>query len=225
MSEFLHFVEHPLQEIALLIMAVVYITRLRWLMKFPAGKERQAATGAIDTTPRRGIFYSWMNIANPMGMESTRAKIFFYAQFVVFHLGVTSAIALSFIIPYWPHVLEIPGVQPILQFIIGAAFIVGLIRMIRRYGDKYIRAISTPDDHFSLLLLTVWFLFAFLSVPNDTSGGEWRLVTYFILTAFFLIYVPFSKISHYLYYPFTRYYLGKTLGHRGVYPIEHNPRT
>jgi hypothetical protein len=31
--------------------------------------------------------------------------------------------------------------------------------------------------------------------------------------------VPFSKISHYLYYPFTRYYLGKTLGRRGVYPM------
>ncbi len=42
--------------------------------------------------------------------------------------------------------------------------------------------------------------------------------SFFILTAFFLIYVPFSKISHYLYYPFTRYYLGKTLGHRGVHP-------
>jgi hypothetical protein len=39
------------------------------------------------------------------------------------------------------------------------------------------------------------------------------------MTAFFLIYVPFSKISHYLYYPFTRYYLGKSLGYRGVFPI------
>ena len=37
-------------------------------------------------------------------------------------------------------------------------------------------------------------------------------------TSFFLIYVPFSKISHYLYYPFTRYWLGKTLGHRGSMP-------
>jgi hypothetical protein len=34
--------------------------------------------------------------------------------------------------------------------------------------------------------------------------------------------VPFSKISHYLYYPFTRYYLGKSLGYRGVYPIHHD---
>ena len=49
------------------------------------------------------------------------------------------------------------------------------------------------------------------------------VVTYFIMTAFFLMYVPFSKISHYLYYPFTRYYFGKTMGYRGVYPIKREP--
>jgi hypothetical protein len=66
----------------------------------------------------------------------------------------------------------------------------------------------------------VWFFFAALSVPNSTAAGEWHLLTYFILTAFFLVYVPFSKISHYLYYPFTRYYFGKSMGYRGVYPMQ-----
>jgi hypothetical protein len=41
---------------------------------------------------------------------------------------------------------------------------------------------------------------------------------FLLATSFFLVYVPFSKISHYLYYPFTRYWLGKALGHRGSYP-------
>jgi hypothetical protein len=53
----------------------------------------------------------------------------------------------------------------------------------------------------------------------DTAVGQWCRLIYFVLTAFFLIYVPFSKISHYLYYPFTRYYFGKTMGHRGIYPM------
>ena len=94
------------------------------------------------------------------------------------------------------------------------------MRMIRRLGGKHMRAISTPDDVFSLLLLTVWFAFAFQAVPNSTANGEWQLMTYFWMTAFFLVYVPFSKISHYLYYPFTRYYLGKSMGRRGVFPFE-----
>jgi nitrate reductase gamma subunit len=214
-----------LQEAALLIMATVYALRLRWLFKFKGGRERQAPTGLEDTTPRKGIIYSWGAIAMPWSMESTRTKFFFYLQFALFHIGVTLAILLSFIIPYAPSVLaENPSIVLILQIFIGAAFIIGVGRMIRRVGSKYMRAISSPDDYFSLLLLTVWFGFAFFAVPNNYQQGEGVLLTYFILTAFFLIYVPFSKISHYLYYPFTRYWFGKSMGHRGTYPIRRKPK-
>jgi nitrate reductase gamma subunit len=221
MSELLHFSEHTLQEFALGFMALVYTTRIAWFLRFNAGGERQASTGTPNrTTPRKGILYSWANVAMPWAMESTRRQYLIYVQFVVFHLGVTAAIALSFIIPYWPQLLDSQGIVLTLQLVIGAAFVVGVIRIIRRVSNPYMRAISSPDDYFSLLLLTVWFLFAFLGVPNQTAGGEWHLLTYFVLTAFFLVYVPFSKISHYLYYPFTRYYLGKTMGYRGVYPVQ-----
>ena len=219
MSNFLHFSEHTLQEVALAFMALVYITRIIWFLRFKAGKDRQAPTGRPGTTVTKGVLYSWANIAMPWAMESTRTKPFLYIQFVLFHLGVVAAIGLSFIIPYWPWILEISGATPMLQVIIGLACLVGVLRIVRRTRDPYMRAISTPDDHFSLWLLTVWFFFAFLAVPNSTTIGEWHLLTYFILTAFFLVYVPFSKISHYLYYPFTRYYIGKTLGYRGVFPM------
>lgn len=223
MSELLHFSEHRLQEVALGFMAIVYITRVIWLTRFKAGKERQPKTGLPGTTMRKGILYSWANIAMPWAMESTRTRFFVYVQFAIFHLGVVAAIGLSFIIPYGPGLLTKPLVVPMLQVIIGAACLMGLIRIARRVGDKYMRAISSPDDYFSLILLTVWFFFAALAVPNKHDGGEFIPLTYFILTAFFLIYVPFSKISHYLYYPFTRYYLGKTFGHRGTYPLKHVP--
>jgi nitrate reductase gamma subunit len=141
---------------------------------------------------------------------------------VIFHLGVTAAIALSFIIPYGSGADPgLPGGNVlvwIFQAIIGAACVVGILRFVRRVGSPYMRAISSPDDYFSLVLLTVWFFFAVLAAPNQFAHVEWHLLGFFILTAFFLVYVPFSKISHYLYYPFTRYYLGKTMGYRGVYP-------
>jgi nitrate reductase gamma subunit len=158
----------------------------------------------------------------PWTMESTRTHAVLYVQFAVFHLGVTAAIALSFVIPYAPQLLESQALVVALQGVMGAAFLVGLLRMYRRLSQPTMRAISTPDDYFSLTLLTVWMLFAVLAAPNDAAGGEGILLAYFFLTAFFLIYVPFSKISHYLY-PFTRFYLGKTLTHRGVYPIRRGP--
>ena len=106
MSEFLHFSEHTLQEVALLFMACVYILRIIWFLRFKAGTERQGPTGSPETSPRKGFLYSWANIAMPWAMESTRTKIWLYVQFVIFHVGVTVAIALSFVIPYGPGLLE-----------------------------------------------------------------------------------------------------------------------
>lgn len=218
MSELLHFSEHTLQEVALGFMGCVYLIRIAWLLHFKAGRDRQAETGPPGTTQTKGILYSWLNIGMPWAMESTRTKAFLYGQFVVFHLGVVAAIALSFVIPYAPHLLESQATVVAVQTLTGAAFLVGLLRIYRRVSQKIMRAISTPDDYFSLLLLTVWFFFAFLSAPNRPQD-ETVLLIYFFMTAFFLVYVPFSKISHYLYYPFTRYYFGKTMRYRGVYPI------
>lgn len=218
MSESLYFAQRTLQEVALAIMGVVYITRLIWLTRFMAGKERQAVTGKGSLKPNKSIFYSWANVGMPWAMESTRKNMFLYIQFVIFHLGVIAAIGLSFVIPYAPEILT-PTVVTIIQVTCGAACLVGVLRIIRRIGSVYVRAISSPDDHFSIWLMTVWFAFATLAAPNNWAAGETILMIYFYMTAFFLIYVPFSKISHYLYYPFTRYYLGKTLGRRGVMPM------
>jgi len=220
MSHTLHFAEHTLQEVSLLIMASVYLVRLYWLTRYTAGKERQAPTGSGNTNSRKGFIYSWANIAMPWAMESSRTKIFIYAQFVIFHLGVTASIILSFVIPYGYGEAPLPAsLALVFRISIGAAFIVGIIRIVRRLSNKYVRAISSPDDHFSLWFLTIWFGVSFFAAPNNLSSGESILLIYFIQTAFFLIYVPFSKISHYLYYPFTRYYFGKTMGRRGVYPL------
>jgi nitrate reductase gamma subunit len=219
MSESLHFAEHTLQEVALVVMACVYTLRIFWFTRFKAGKERQAATGLADTSKKKGIIYSMLNIVSPWAMESTRNHKVIYAQFAIFHAGVICAIALSFIIPYLPELLQAEWFVIVFQVIIGASFLVGLYRIFRRMSKPVMKAISTPDDYFSLLLITIWFLFATLSVPNKPESGETIYLIYFWLTAFFLIYVPFSKISHYLYYPFTRYYLGKTMGHRGGFPL------
>ena len=219
MSESLDFASGTLQEVALIFMALVYTTRLFWMFRFKAGKEKQQKTGLPDTSKRKGIIYSLTNIAMPGAMESTRDNMMIYIQFVVFHIGVTLAILMSFLIPYLPELMANTTMTSIFQVFIGLAFLVGIIRIIRRMTNKVLRAISSPDDYFSPILITLWFLTAVMAAPNNYQETEFWLLAYFYLTAFFLIYVPFSKISHYLYYPFTRYFLGKTMGFRGGYPL------
>ncbi|MFH2012533.1 MAG: hypothetical protein ABIJ37_07545 [Pseudomonadota bacterium] len=214
MSEFLRILEDEVQIVALAFMAMVYTIRLIWMFRFKAGKEVTTSVGS----PRVGAVYSLMNVAMPWAMESARKNLSFYVQFVIFHLGVLMAITATFILPYWPEFFEPEYIVRIFQLSMGAAFAVGLIRLIRRITSPVMRLISTPDDYFSVALLTVWFAAGVFALPNTYEVSEWPLIIFFSLTTLFLIYVPFSKISHYLYYPFTRYFLGKTMGHRGVFP-------
>ena len=46
MSETLRFVSDDLQLMALSFMAIVYIIRIRWLLRFKASRDRQAPSGA-----------------------------------------------------------------------------------------------------------------------------------------------------------------------------------
>ncbi|MBI4832860.1 MAG: hypothetical protein HY801_15170 [Candidatus Lindowbacteria bacterium] len=222
-SAFLRFSEDKLQLIALSFMALVYFFKVRWILNFKAGKERQAPTGNPRTTAKKGAIYSLFNIFMPWTMPSTRQHPFFYLQFGVFHVAVATSITMSIVMPYFPQIISGKLIITALQTLFALGFLVGLGRFIRRVVSPYMRAISTPDDYFSLALLIVWLAFAFKAAPNNRAETEFWLLGYFLLTAFFLFYVPFSKISHYIFYPFTRWYLGKTLGHRGVYPLPFNP--
>ncbi len=214
MSDLLRLVENEVQIAALVFLAVVYTVRLLWLFRFRSRRERTFPSGS----EAEGIRFSLMNVAMPWAMESTRKKPGFYAQFVTFHLGVVAAIAATFIIPYAPAVFESRTVVLLFQAVLAAAFLVGLLRLVRRLKNPVVRLVSSADDFLSLILMILFFGAGVLAVPNRYELREWPLLAFFGLTAFFLIYVPFSKISHYLYYPFTRYFLGRTLGHRGALP-------
>jgi len=211
--------------IALVVMAIVYTLKIRWLLSFTLAKDRSAPGNPIQSDKKRGARYSFFNVAMPWSMESTRKPkgFIFYLSFVIFHLGVVAGITLAFVSTIAPDFLRNQAVgYPMLAFLIGA-LLVSIYRVFRRTLRPLMRLISTPDDYFSLVMLTIWFALGtctqayLMGIWGMTS--EMLLVAYLYLTSFFLLYVPFSKISHYLYYPFTRIYIGRALGQRGSYPV------
>ena len=211
--------------IALVVMAIVYTLKIRWLLSFNLGKDKSAPGNPGQSNKQRGARYSFFNVAMPWSMESTRKPkgFIFYLSFVIFHMGVVAGITLAFVSTIAPDFLRIGVVANTMMVFLVAAFLVSVYRIFRRTLRPLMRLISTPDDYFSLVMLTVWFglgactqayLVGVWGMTNETL-----LVAFLYLTSFFLLYVPFSKISHYLYYPFTRTYIGRALGHRGSYPV------
>jgi nitrate reductase gamma subunit len=205
---------------ALAVMVIVYTVRLVWLLQFRDARDRQPPGDPERTNATRGGLYSLGNVLMPWAMESTRNRLPFYATFIVFHLGVAAGISLAFVSSLYRPAVEYPALGLTLMATLGAAFLVGLYRIVRRFTLPHLRLISSPDDYFSVIMLTAWFGSAILAQAHFLGWlhRDLFLVAFLLATSFFLIYVPFSKISHYLYYPFTRYWLGRSLGHRGSMP-------
>jgi len=145
--------------VALAVMGLVYGLRLRWLFSFKGAKDRSAPGQPLTTNAKRGGYYSLGNVAMPWAMESTRKgkKLFFWLTFVLFHMGVAAGIGLAFVSTVAPNVLRIPAVAWTVGGLIFGAFLVAVYRVMRRLLRPVMRLISSPDDYFSLFMLTAWF--------------------------------------------------------------------
>lgn len=224
MNGFLRFVEKDLQWAALGFMVLMCILRIRWFLRFPAEQERQAPTAPPGTSFTKGIIYSWAAIAMPWAMESIRKKLFGYTQCVIFHLAILFSIGLAFLIPYAPGLWGSSFLKQLLSILFSLGVGVGIYRIFRRFHNPVLRLLSTPDDIFSVFFLTLWLFLALLVVFHLPDQKKWLQLFYFLLTAFLFVYVPFSKISHFLFYFFTRYYFGRSMIPRGVFPVKHGPQ-
>lgn len=202
---------HELHYVALAFMTLAYVIKVRHLLKLPA---------IVEGTPPRGdhakaIRYAYLTLAMPWELESQRQHWWRYIEFALFHIAIAFGIGTAFTLPIAHEAMRNPLLVRGLQVIFAVAAGIGISRLANRLLRPEMRAISSPDDYFCLATLILWMAAGVGAAPQTSEG--W-LLAFYVLATFFLIYVPFSKISHYIYWPFIRYYMGKHFGHRAVYP-------
>ncbi len=209
----LRVLQEPVQYVCLAFMATMYAIKISQLMRKPGPPEKAELKGNRFA----GSVHSLANVLRPWGMESTRNDLYFYAEFMIFHIGVALTIGSTFLIPLAPQLMT-PLVTQITMVFMALAFLIGLRRIYRRLTKPEIRIISSPDDYFAVILMTVFFAVGFFAMwlwleGSPETGFMW---IFFLMTTFFLLYVPFSKISHYVLYPFGRVMYGQIFGGRGI---------
>jgi len=208
--EFLHFVEFELQAIALTWMATLYAIKFYQLSRLPMPWEQAPGKGKGAA----GIARSYGTVLMPWAMESSRAHPWRWTEFLLYHVGALVAIVNTFTFPFLPQIMT-PGVRWAFSILIAPALLLGFTKLYRRIASAEYCLISTPDDYFSLISLQLFFFSAIMALL--TNAPFWRLA-YFFITAAFLFYVPFSKISHYIYFFFSHFLTGRRYGTRGVLP-------
>ncbi len=207
---FHHFVEYELQAIALATMAVLYSIKAFQLSRLPMPWEKAERRGSAAS----GIVRSYTTIFMPWAMESSRKHLVRWLEFSLYHVAALVAIVNTFTFTFTPGLMT-PAVKVTFIALILPALPIGLIKLARRLASPELRLVSTPDDYFSLVSLQAFFFTGVMALATD--GTMWR-TAYFLVTAAFLIYVPFSKISHYVYFFFARFLTGARYGVRGVIP-------
>ncbi len=206
----LHFIEYELQAIALTFMAVVYIIKILQLSRLKMPWEQAPKKGSS----RQGVIQSYGAIFMPWSMESTQKSKWRWLEFGTYHVGALVAIVNTFTFPFAPGFMTWP-VRILFAILIAPSVLVGFVKLYQRITKKELRIVSTPDDYFSLVSMQFFLFFAVMALLINTP--VWRM-WYFLITAFFLFYVPFSKISHYIYFFFARYFVGSRYGTKGVIP-------
>ncbi|OIO98371.1 MAG: hypothetical protein AUK03_01395 [Anaerolineae bacterium CG2_30_64_16] len=192
---------------SLAFMLVVYCIRIIWILRFRLVKDLARTKGSGLT----GAVVAMTTMFRPWSMETTRKGFIQWLGFAVFHVGVAVMIGMSFVIPFASKWLT----PPVVTLVIATqalALVAGILRLVKRIREPKMRAISSPDDYFSLTIVDLLFGLCPLATLRVPVGFE----LYFLLVALIIAYVPFSKISHYIYYPFARYFYGSYLGRRGI---------
>ncbi len=191
-------------------MAVCYTIKIYQLSRLPMPWEKAERKGSGAS----GVRSSYATIFMPWSMESSRKHLLRWFGFGLYHIGALVAIVNTFTYPFAPGMMT-PTVKLIFAILIIPAFLVGFVKIYDRISNKNLRIVSTPDDYFSLVTMQLFFGFGIAALLTDLP--MWRML-YFLITAFFLFYVPFSKISHYIYFFFARYITGWRYGWRGIIP-------
>ena len=190
---------------------VCCVSALAW----QARRALSAGRPRIEAPPRglarAGVLYAFGAGMSPWAKESGREHLAVWLAGVVFHLGIFAALALSVIVMFdgsWPI-----GLSRLLAPLLGVALLSGLGLLVRRFSDPNLRAVSSPDDYASNVLVCLLVASALVSAALGTATASMLLVA----TVVFL-YAPLGKIRHCVFFFLARVGFGRLLGRRGTLP-------
>lgn len=161
--------------------------------------------------PASGIVYSFTAGMNPVNKESAFLHLPTYAAGVIFHIASFVSLLI--------FILVLAGVHPgttfstILAAVALAGAIAGFAMLVKRAADQKLRILSSPDDYFSNLIVSLFQAMTALVLITGQFVAAWML-----LSALLLLYMPVGKLKHAIYFFAARYHLGLFYGWRNVWP-------
>ncbi len=191
--------------VGLVICVAGLVARWRWTARRPL----MADFSTPKSSPQKGVLYAFTMGMMPWTKEVVRKNWFPYVRGVAFHMGIFIGLAALVVSPWWALLPE--WARWALAVATGGGALLGLIGAEMRVIDRHLRAISTPDDHASVLIVNIFLATTCIALLQS----EWLPVMY-IVSAVMLVYIPMGKIRHCITFFFSRFFYGQFVGRRSV---------
>ncbi|RLJ69866.1 nitrate reductase gamma subunit [Hydrogenivirga caldilitoris] len=218
--EFYDFVRGPLLEFALyFFFAGIAYRFLRVLLlglpkdyAKPKGNPLAKAIEKIALKPTQGWRF-FMEVFAHRGIQ--------YIGGFLFHVGF---LGLTFFVPQhaflWKEIIgfEPPYMPQLVADILAYSALFSLFALtVHRVFNPVLKLLTGKDEYFANILIGI-VIFTGLFATRWSGGGlyVWMLNLHMLSAVILIIYIPFSRLSHFVYYFLSVFFYGWNVGKRGV---------
>jgi hypothetical protein len=198
--------------LAAALSAIGWATGIIGVIVLVAGMQRRpynSEKAPVKSSPGRGVLWSFTLGMAPWKKESATGHIVEYIRGVLFHLCIFLGAALLIASPWLTMMPQWLLFTVAVIMAIGA--VLGLAGFLIRRHDPILRSLSTPDDYFALALVTL-----FLAAASSAALLTALVPVLWLVSGITIAYIPFGKLKHFIYFVYSRVFLGLVFGRRGV---------
>ena len=199
--------------VALAFCFVMMLAHFVRIVRLGKPKDFSVKSGSVA----KGVAYANTVAMMPANKESAYMHLPTYAAGIIYHLGTFLSLLL-FVLSlfnlnaYYPQWLSLALAACLL-----VSGVCGTVLLIKRFVNKNLHSLANPDDYLSNFFTT---LLHFATACYLAFAGCCCSVPYiyYISATLLLVYMPFGKLRHVVYYFAARYHLGFFYGWRNVWP-------
>jgi len=196
------------------------------------GKVNDLSQKSGDVTS--AVIYSNTAAMLPAQKESAYMHLPTFIAGSIYHIGTFLALLLFVLLFFkkvWAWLLIYWWIPAFLSCFLLATSLCGLSLFLKRLFSKKLKPFSNLDDLFSNGIVTLFQLFSFALLVSAAivAFDKFYLFSIFYLTNILihgyyisaivlLLYLPFGKLKHAIYYFSARYHLGFFYGWRNTWP-------
>ncbi len=222
-NQALEFTRGPLFQVALLIFVAGMFYRLVRVVMLGWGPDRVKSKGSklggVAVTYAKALviwpFIPWVkNTFNRNPLIYLAGGMFHLGLFIVLFLGTAHMLVWKSLIGFgWP---TLP--LPIVDWFAAATIVAMIALFINRLLNPVLKLISGPAEWLNLLVVFLPMVTGYMLTHHLFFRYETLFSLHMLVVDALLIWIPFSRISHFMFYFFSRTVHGAQFGKRAVMP-------